>query len=75
MQNLLDLQTGSISAASLNVSAASVESAAAPELTDATCANDPNCYYSIDWNREQKYLFIYHLFSLLWVYQFIVGFG
>ena len=44
-------------------------------FTDATCANNPNCFYSLDWDTTQKYLFIYHLFSLLWIYQFVIGFG
>lgn len=72
LQDLLSLATGGA------LSAASVQAASAPtppSLTDASCANNPDCYYSIDWNTTQRYLFIFHLFSLLWVLQFIVGFG
>lgn len=65
----------SIDGAGANGSFALAQAAATePTFTDVSCANNPNCYYSLDWNTQQKYLFIYHLFSLLWVYQFIIGF-
>ena len=44
-------------------------------FTDAECANNPNCYYAIVWDKKLEYLFIYHFFGLLWTNQFIVGFG
>ena len=44
-------------------------------FTDAECANNPNCYYAIDWDKKLEYLFIYHFFGLLWTNQFIIGFG
>jgi len=80
LQDLMSLPAVSGSLASVNLTGLQgdslrVQSVNPANLTDATCANDPNCYYSIDWNTQQKYLFIYHLFSLLWIYQFIVGFG
>ena len=80
LQDLINLPAISGSLASVNLTelqgdSLRVQSVDPANLTDATCANDPNCYYSIDWNSQQKYLFIYHLFSLLWIYQFIIGFG
>jgi len=29
----------------------------------------------MEWDKKLEYLFIYHLFGLLWTNQFIVGFG
>ncbi|QDZ19122.1 choline transporter [Chloropicon primus] len=40
-----------------------------------TCEEDPHCAYDVEWDSELKYLFIYHLFGLLWASQFIIGFG
>ncbi|KAL3136905.1 hypothetical protein ABBQ32_006513 [Trebouxia sp. C0010 RCD-2024] len=49
--------------------------AGAAPLSDASCANNPSCYYDTDWDKQLQYLFIYHFFGLLWTNQFIVGFG
>ncbi|KAK9818176.1 hypothetical protein WJX72_008291 [[Myrmecia] bisecta] len=43
--------------------------------TDAACAVDPSCYYTVKWNKFLQYAFLYHIFGLLWTNQFIVGFG
>ncbi len=49
--------------------------AGAADLSDAACANNPTCYYTMVWDKKLEYLFIYHFFGLLWTNQFIVGFG
>lgn len=49
--------------------------AGAADLSDAACANNPTCYYTMEWDKKLEYLFIYHFFGLLWTNQFIVGFG
>lgn len=54
--------------------------AAAPEefttdISREACAIDPNCYYGVEWNNSLKYMFLYHLFGLLWTNQFIIGLG
>ncbi|KAK9804898.1 hypothetical protein WJX72_010746 [[Myrmecia] bisecta] len=49
--------------------------AAAKVLTDAQCADDPDCKFDLTWDKSLQYMFIYHFFGLLWTNQFIVGFG
>lgn len=44
-------------------------------ITREECSIDPTCYYGIKWNSTLKYMFLYHLFGVLWTNQFIVGFG
>lgn len=52
------------------------ESAPIPaNITREECVGDPTCYYGIKWNNTMKYMFLYHLFGILWTNQFIVGFG
>lgn len=44
-------------------------------ITREECAMDSTCYYGIQWDSTLKYMFLYHLFGILWANQFIVGFG
>ncbi|GMH42049.1 hypothetical protein BSKO_09968 [Bryopsis sp. KO-2023] len=44
-------------------------------ITREECALDGNCYYGVEWDNTLKYMFLYHLFGILWANQFIVGFG
>ncbi|CAD7702902.1 unnamed protein product, partial [Ostreobium quekettii] len=48
---------------------------AVANVTRLECATDPDCYYGVEWDNALKYMFLYHLFGLLWTNQFIVGFG
>ena len=45
------------------------------EITREECAANPSCYYGVEWNDTLKYMFLYHLFGLLWTNQFIIGLG
>lgn len=40
-----------------------------------TCDENPYCRYDLNWNDTIRYMFLYHLFGLLWTNQFLVGFG
>lgn len=71
MQVLFDLNGNSSAAAPPPPPAAPAD--ANITYTDAECANNPNCYYAVNWDRQLQYLFIYHFFGLLWTNQFIVG--
>ena len=44
-------------------------------ISREACASDPNCYYAVEWDNTLKYMFLYHLFGLLWTNQFIIGLG
>lgn len=44
-------------------------------ISKEECALSTNCYYGVEWNKHMIYMFLYHLFGLLWTSQFIVGFG
>ena len=45
------------------------------DISREACALDPNCYYTVEWDNALKYMFLYHLFGLLWTNQFIIGLG
>lgn len=44
-------------------------------ITREACAANPDCYYTVEWNDSLKYMFLYHVFGLLWTNQFIIGMG